>query len=195
MSGIKGCDISHHNGVIDWKQMKLQGFEFAYLKATEGISYTDTQFARNWANTAINKVLSGAYHFFHPEMDALKQVDHFLASIGKSLNGRLPAVLDWEVTGNMRNQVQISRALIWLEAVEAATGKRPLIYCSPGFIEGVGHPDALGKYQLWIAHYGVSHPRIPKPWTNYLIWQTSDAHGLDLNTFNGDLPALQALAV
>lgn len=192
---ISGIDVSHHNGIINWQGIKDRGFQFCFLKATEGINYTDSQFQRNWKEAPAHGLLTGAYCFFHPDQDALKQADHFVNVMGKNLQGRLPAVLDWETTGNMRNQVQIDRALIFLQAVESMTGKRPLVYCSPGFIEGVGHPEALARYKLWVAHYGVSHPRVPRPWTNYLIWQTSDAHGLDLNTFNGDINALKALAI
>jgi len=31
-----GLDVSHHNGDIDWEKVKKAGFQFAFIKATEG---------------------------------------------------------------------------------------------------------------------------------------------------------------
>ena len=33
---IKGFDVSHHQGQINWKKISPQQYQFVYLKATEG---------------------------------------------------------------------------------------------------------------------------------------------------------------
>ena len=38
---VKGIDVSHYQGNIDWDMIKDQGIQFAYIKATEGSTYTD----------------------------------------------------------------------------------------------------------------------------------------------------------
>ena len=37
---ILGMDVSHYNGTINWAQVSAAGKVFAYIKATEGVSYT-----------------------------------------------------------------------------------------------------------------------------------------------------------
>ncbi len=33
---VRGVDVSHHQGTIDWPVIAGQGIRFAYMKATEG---------------------------------------------------------------------------------------------------------------------------------------------------------------
>jgi lysozyme len=56
--------------------------------------------------------------------------------------------------------------------------------------------DYWKQYPLWIAHYGAETPRLPRPWTSYLLWQFTDngngadwgvaSGNIDLNVFNGN---------
>ena len=36
---IKGIDISHYQGKINWKNIQEQGIRFVYMKATQGINF------------------------------------------------------------------------------------------------------------------------------------------------------------
>src|SRR5262245_18336798 len=46
---IEGVDVSEHNGDIDWPTLAARGgITFAFIKATQGSSYVDPQFANNW---------------------------------------------------------------------------------------------------------------------------------------------------
>jgi GH25 family lysozyme M1 (1,4-beta-N-acetylmuramidase) len=38
---IKGIDVSHHNGPVDFTKVKSTGIQFVYIKATEGKTYRD----------------------------------------------------------------------------------------------------------------------------------------------------------
>ena len=65
-------------------------------KATEGISYTDAHFAKNWKGMkAAGITVRGAYHFGHPDDSAKKQVKYFLDTVGKVAAGDF-LVLDIE---------------------------------------------------------------------------------------------------
>lgn len=61
---VRGVDVSEYQGDIDWIQIKEQGINFAFIKATEGSAYTDTYFSQNWETIADTGILYGAYHFF-----------------------------------------------------------------------------------------------------------------------------------
>ena len=36
---IQGVDVSHHQGEIDWAQLKGPAVQFAYIKASEGATF------------------------------------------------------------------------------------------------------------------------------------------------------------
>jgi hypothetical protein len=67
------------------------------------------------------------------------------------------------------------RVFDWLHAVEAATGRVPIIYSYPDWFAGVGFTDpALATYPLFIASYGSgSCAEVPAPWTTAMFWQYS----------------------
>ena len=194
---LPGIDVSHWQGAIDWDGVAGDGVEFAFIKATEGGDYTDPRFAANWAGARQAGVVRGAYHFFRPQTDAMAQAAHFLRTVPLA-PGDLPPVLDVEVTDGRSLDVVAAGVRTWLQEVERATGRRPIIYTRASFWTaqmGGGY----GGYPLWVAHYGVASPNIPSGWSGWTFWQHSDAGrvdgiagDVDLNWFNGDRDALEA---
>ena len=45
-------DVSNHQGLIDWSEVAADHVGFAYVKATEGKTFVDPYFARNWAGAS-----------------------------------------------------------------------------------------------------------------------------------------------
>lgn len=195
MSQIRGCDTSHWNGAVNFKNLKVQGYEFVFAKATEGALVTDDQFARSRVEAPKAGLLFGAYHFFHPAQDVEWQVKHFEA-IGSRKPGELPPVLDWETTdkGLQSKAVQKARALQFCQEVERIAGIAPMLYGSPGFFAQFGDMSEFSKYPLFLAQY-ASAPQVPHAWKAYTIWQYSGSGGLDKDLFNGTLDQLKALSV
>lgn len=60
---IRGVDVSHYQGTIDWPILVGQDLDFAYIKATEGSSHVDECFADNWQEAGKTDLYIGAYHF------------------------------------------------------------------------------------------------------------------------------------
>lgn len=58
-----------------------QGNSMGIVKATEGLSFTDSTFAANWANLKKAGLPRGAYHFFHPGLPVVPQIGFFLATV------------------------------------------------------------------------------------------------------------------
>lgn len=182
---ISGIDVSSYQGQIDWKTMKQRGYDFTFIKATEGQSWVDKCFMANWVGAKLAGLATGAYHFFHPAQDVGNQVHQFLTTMGDLRDGDLPPVLDWEITNNIDPDKQKQAAMKWLTDVEKALGVVPIIYGSPSFFEDLGDLSAFSRFGLWIAHYGVASPIVPAPWKDYLFWQTNSIRGLDYDSFNG----------
>jgi lysozyme len=196
---VQGIDVSHYQGVVDWQQVAQAGMSFAFAKATEGITYVDPQLAANWAGIQAAGLVRGAYHFFEPNDDATLQAQHFLATV-QLAPGDLPPVLDVETTGGVSDAQLWSGVATWLEVVEQATGRQPILYTAPGFWSSHEPDLTLTRYPLWLADY-ATQPTLPDGWTSWLFWQHSQSGSVagvtgavDLDLFSGTLQQLQDLA-
>src|SRR3982750_4230898 len=55
----QGVDVYSGQGAVSWSSMKSGGISFAFVKATEGQNFVDTQFTTNMANAKSAGVLIG----------------------------------------------------------------------------------------------------------------------------------------
>src|SRR5262249_31166096 len=129
-----GVDVSHYDGTIDWASAKAGGIDFAIIKATENVNFTDPQFAANWKNSAANGVIRGAYHFFRASVDAVQQADYLLQVMGPSVPGDLPPTIDLETLDGVAAATVAQGALTFLQRLEQQTGRKPIVYTSASFL-------------------------------------------------------------
>jgi GH25 family lysozyme M1 (1,4-beta-N-acetylmuramidase) len=199
-----GVDVSHWQGSISWSTVKAGGVQFAFMKATESTTYTDTRLAANWAGAKSAGLYRGAYHFARPSTgSAAAQARYFVSKVGSFTEpGVLPPVLDLEASGGLSPSALRSWTQTWLDTVEQLTGRVPVIYVSPSFWEYyLANSTAFTRYPLWIAHYGVSSPRVPGGWSRWTFWQRTStgsvagiAGNVDVNRFSGTTAELASLA-
>ncbi|HUB07416.1 MAG TPA: GH25 family lysozyme [Myxococcales bacterium] len=189
-----GIDISNNNGAnFDLAASKANGVRFVYLKASQGDYFTDDTYDGYRKKAADLGLIHGAYHFFDPSSDPNKAADLFLKIIGSAPKGDLPPALDWEITSGVDWSTAFARAKIFLDRVEQATGRTPLIYTYPDFF-GTRVPDEFAKYPLWISNPGNTCPQMPDgPWDHFTIFQYNTS-GLDHDHYIGDLKSLQGFA-
>jgi GH25 family lysozyme M1 (1,4-beta-N-acetylmuramidase)/LysM repeat protein len=213
MATVPGIDVSYWDAGIDWPKVRATGQRFVFVKATEAITYKDPTFDDNWFGAKSAGLLRGAYHFFRCNRDAKKQADFFIDYV-KSFNdlGELPPVLDLETDDGQRRDKIVPAVKIWLDRVEAAFDKKPIIYSGQYFLqdylsEAGGGPPAWAKdYMLWLAQYPNQYipgtqPFLPRGWFQWTFWQYSEkgrVNGInadvDLNLFNGTLEELYKFA-
>lgn len=168
-SHIKGIDVSMHQGNIDWHEVKADGYEFAFIKATEGIGWIDPYLTRNVEQARLAGLKVGVYHFAHPDNNVDEDVKFFLSVVG-NLTLDLPYVLDLEQTKGL-NREQISTfADQWLSKVKERTGKKVMLYTYTNFARNNLTP-ILSKWPLWIAHYGVNQPIDNGIWNEWSVFQ------------------------
>jgi lysozyme len=189
--------------------VRATGQRFVIVKATEGETYTDPTFNNDWTGAKAAGLLRGAYCFFHPNLDPVKQATRFI-SVVKAMNddGELPHALDLEVTDGVSQDKIIANAKIWLDQVEQAFGRKAFIYSGVSFLEanfsvlGGGPPPWAKDYPLWLAWYPNQYtdgmtPAMPRGWYSWTIWQYGDkgvVNGInakvDMDLFNGTLDDL-----
>jgi len=213
MATVPGIDVSYWDSGIDWPKVRATGQRYVFVKATEGDFYQDPTFDDNWFGAKSTGLLRGAYHFFRCNVDAKKQADYFINYV-KSFNdnGDLPPVLDLESNDGQKKEKIIPAAKLWLDRVEAAFGKKPIIYSGQYFLQdylseaGGGPPSWAKNYPLWLAQYPNNYvegskPYLPRGWFNWTFWQYSEKGringinaNVDLNVFNGALEELYKFA-
>ena len=176
-----GIDVSHHQNAIDWKLFKDNAdslIKFVYCKATEGTHFVDPQWKSNRSQLIHLNITHGAYHFFNPELNPIKQANHFLTYYKYKQND-LPPVLDTETKGTSNSEL-IEGIKLWLTHVEFITGKRPVIYTSYYFYS-TKFNDAFDGYKFWIANYSNTPNRVKHK--DIIHWQYSDT---------GNIPGIRA---
>jgi lysozyme len=200
---LKGIDVSEYQGNINWTAVAESGVRYCFVKASEGVESRDPLFAKNWAGMKSVGIIRSAYHFFIASKDPVIQAQNFLGLTRSTWEASdLPPVLDLEKSYGMSADRAIDQAGIWLDTVEKAIGRRPILYTFPSFWhDALGNSPRLGaNYKLWIAHYETHNPWVPGGWKSWTFHQYSEsgktpgiAGPCDLNHFNGDLDTLQTL--
>ena len=199
---VHGIDISHYQGEIDWnmlKQTRSARFpvRFIFMKSTEGGDYSDKTFQANFDSARAHGFIRGAYHFYNPKTDPVKQADFFIHTV-RLEKGDLPPVLDIEKKGKDTKKLQ-NDLKVWLRKVEAHYGVKPIIYASYKFKTKYLTDSVFNAYPYWIAHYYVDSVRYEGDWK---FWQHTDVGTLpgiseqvDLNIYNGSMNSLDSLLI
>ena len=190
---VWGVDVSHHQGAIDWTAAAREPhLKFAFIKATEGVDWTDPSFARNWRGARQAGFKVGAYHFFNFCRMGRAQAQNFLTVLPKTAD-RLPPVLDLEFSGNcvsMSSHLDVRREVEgWVKAVQSSSCQLPIVYTTREAYHAFLEKGDL-KYPIWIRDVW-KEPALPTP-SQWSFWQFADrghVHGIsgfvDLNVFNG----------
>ena len=196
MAGIftKGIDVSHWQGNIKWDKVAAAGVHFALLKASEAYTFKDSKFARNWKGCHDNGIRCGAYHFFRPNKDGVRQAENLLRQLDAVGYGKKEDLIptidceDYDGSGKAKYRQQLQDCL---DKVKSETGVKPIIYTQQSFWKKVSNPD-FSSYPLWVVDISKDPPRLPSHWQDYVIWQyshTGKVSGVsgncDVNRFAG----------
>ena len=188
---IRGIDVSHHQGTIDWPAVKLAGITFAYIKATEGTQYRDPTFVQNWSGAGASGIVRGAYHFFTLDISGKEQAQNFLrfAPVEPST---LPPAIDLEFSGYNRHRHPphgefVKELAAFVDAITERYKKPPAIYTTSEFRNE--YLRSMSIECLWIREV-LTRPRTDT--NDWIFWQFSGRGRIrgigtfvDLDVFNG----------
>jgi lysozyme len=193
---VHGIDVSKWQGKIDWASVRDAGTQFAFIKATEGGDHFDERFLENWVGAKKAGVPRGAYHFMFWCRPAEQQAAWF-RKIVPAEPGAMPPVLDVEWNGESKlcpGKISRAKALgmirTMLHAMEAHTGKRPIIYTDITFHEDILEGELL-DYPHWVRSTAAEpHQRYAdRRWTMWQYTTTGRVPGVkgavDRNVFYG----------
>jgi len=166
-------DISHHNIVTSFQQVKDNGIVGVFHKATQGRTVVDAKYHARRQRALDVGLLWGAYHFAtkgHVE----DQVDHFLDTVNPTDTDLL--VLDFEPNG-INGTMTLAEAERFVVLINERTGRFPGLYSGQSFIRekvGSNTNTVLKNCFLWIARYSSQHPIVPPAWPTFTFWQYTE---------------------
>lgn len=190
IDGVDTAKYQHPGGApINWAAVKASGVEFATVKATRGLNTTDEYLATDLPAARTAGLAVGPYHFYTGTTAGTggAQADRFIAAVratgytGKRA-GDLPPVFDLEWkddgSGGCPPYVTVADAKAWLDKVQAAFGRTPIIYTQKSFLDAcLGGTTAFAAYPMQLADYrqSVTQPSLPAGSSTWLMWQYTDA--------------------
>jgi GH25 family lysozyme M1 (1,4-beta-N-acetylmuramidase) len=207
--GVDVASYQHPNGAgINWASVKAGGAAFAFVKMSEGATYSNPYAAGDLAGARAAGLRATGYHFARPRLPlstATSDAQRFAAQMGNvKVPGALPPVLDIEATGGLSAANVTAWTKTFLSSLEAASGRTPMVYSGPWFWRGyMGNPSGFSRYPAWIADYNPSAagPSLFGDFGFSTVWQYTDAArisgisgGVDGNWFHGTRAQLDSFA-
>lgn len=195
---VRGVDVSHYQGDINWETIAAQDITFAFIKATEGSGMVDDCFAVNWENARAAGLYTGAYHFFSFDSGGDTQAENFITTVPYEADA-MPPVIDLEFyrSHNLPSTEEVQDNLrILLDAMKEHYGKTPIIYttnqCYDEYLKGTDM-----EYTLWIRSIFTPPSSSLEP--DWCFWQYNprgilegyegDEQFIDLNAYCGTMDA------
>ena len=199
---IFGIDISQYQDQVKWDELHTINerfpVDFIFMRATMGMKAKDKKFVSYWKAAESRSKIRGAYHYFRPNENSVKQAHNFIQTV-KLRPGDLPPVLDIEERPRTQSMDSLQVGLRrWLDVVEAHYKVKPIIYSGDSYFNDFLEKEFKG-YVLWIANYNFW---VDTPKEHWDFWQFSEKGTVggikgkvDLNMFNGDIEDLEKLTI
>jgi lysozyme len=192
MQIVKGVDVSHHNGTIDWGAIVNAGCEFAYIKMSDGVGTPDVNAPDNARNARNAGLKIGYFHFARPdttnggtiESDAIAEANEVYNTVVNLPGYDLPPMIDFEDVPNegWDSPLAPDEYLLWittftrqLRANIPLPGKKFLLYSRKTYLENklTAAPDLANDYKLWLSRYSADYndAETINFWTDWDVWQ------------------------
>ncbi len=217
----QGIDVSSYQGSADspptninWTSVKGDtNIAFAWAKATEGLTYTDADFAYNETHAKSAGVPIGAYHFAHPDTHtgtsgADQEAAYFISVAGPYMNtngGYLTPMLDAEVASPGTQAAVSAWVNEWCSYLNRWGGSNgftlvPVVYTYQSWASSYLNSSVI-EWPLWMASPNGQNPQTgapsgTTPWSTWTLWQYGGGTipGIegtcDVDVFNGSITAM-----
>jgi GH25 family lysozyme M1 (1,4-beta-N-acetylmuramidase) len=180
---MNGIDCSHFQGHINFSEVLKNDpkIDFIYIKATQGVGYTDPALQYNSSEAKKAGLKIGYYHYASintqdVESDAKAEARYFVSIIEQRSIPDLPLALDIEEN---KSNLSKEKVLLWIQTffseLENIHRKDYILYSYTSFLnDNLPKIHNLGNIRLWIAAYvNKPEPVLPNGWRQYYMWQYS----------------------
>lgn len=198
---IRGVDVASFQGLPGQWKGAAGNIDFAAVKFTElgtdGSRYVNPDAAADWAWLKQQGHARIAYLFGHPATSAAATVELFAFEVGKLgiADGDMIAI-DLETADGTSPGHVASWAGQVAELLAGTLIRIPLLYTFLDFALA-GNCAGLGHLPLWIADPSspAGHPRVPAPWSKWVIHQYAITGGIDRDVAGFATAAAMAAAL
>ena len=160
----KGCDISKHNGTINWDVVDTDEIQFVIIRAGFGFSTKDPMFETYIKGAIKRNIPIGIYWFSYAGnveqaireakgcIDIIKPYKEYI---------KLPVFFDWEEESNVyvKRQYGITSTKATVSALTEAwckplefEGFKTGIYSSKSYLENLFNDQIKKTHDIWVAH-------------------------------------------
>ncbi len=178
--GKPGIDASQWQGVVNWKEVKASGIDFAMIRTGYGFEEqgggVDPKFEYNIKNAKANGIKVGIYHYSYAENveEAIAEAKYCL-SILQEVNVPLdyPVAFDIEepsradVSKKTENTEMIKAFCDYIESA----GYDAIVYANGNFLTNFIEQDQISKYGIWLASWKSDVTVGYGDFENVQIWQ------------------------
>lgn len=182
----RGVDVSAYQTVNSWSSVNA-AVSFVIVKATEGNHTTSATWTKYFKASRAAGILTGSYHFAHPESgDAKSEAAHYadtLKAAGFNPGKDLPPVLDLEATGGLGKAALTAWARDFMAEVDRRLGlsgsQKCGLYCNADYYKNRTDGAALvsGRWlwlAAWPAKYANTWPPLSAMASYADMWQFSE---------------------
>ena len=171
MVKLKGIDVSHYQGDINWKAVKEYGIEFAFVKCLQGKSKVDECFHTNMRNAIANDIPVGVYVY-----SKAKTIDDAVAEAKRVIKEcsqyklTYPVVFDFESKHFEDMSLAMRGKIIdaFCQTILSDGKYIPMLYSSRYWLMHMIPAEVVKKYDIWLAEYTTGKPKYTG---DYKIWQ------------------------
>ncbi len=164
-------DVSNNQGDINWSAV-FSGPnqpDGALLKITQGTSFFDPDFTKDYQAVVAAKKIVGLYHFADIG-DWRAEYANFKSHVPHDAPAGTLAALDIETTGP---SAPADFAAAWCDAFAADNHVRPFIYSDLSYAQAHLNDARLAVNPLWLALPGGRLPSSVGYWKTVTLWQNS----------------------
>ncbi len=175
---MQGVSVSGDLGQIDWRTIRTQNVDFAYIRATSGTDQRDPQFATNWTQAREAGLRYGAELVFDPCKKASDQATLFITTVPRD-NAALPPVVRVQpgdhCPGEPGRDTILSELNTLLNVIENHGGKPALIRIPKAVEDQYQISTGLNR-TLWLERNYFAPTYAAHDW---VMWTANNARRID----------------
>ena len=177
---IEGIDGASVAGIPNCTEVAAKGYRFGIPRLAFGHVRDHAAKEYLWRLRAAGMIARSGYGYNRSWEDGRSQAD-FQTAVARELGASFLWV-DIEPAKGQRSDDGT-----WPVATDAPHLARPVtiarlerqrdlglpfgVYGGPWYLGLLDLPAWVGERPLWLSHYGVTVPTVPRPWKGYAIWQ------------------------
>lgn len=168
MTQFRGCDISRHQGNIDFNKLK-DSVDFIIIRASYGFFNIDDKAQEYINNCERYNIPYGLYHYSYARNieEAQREVLGFLQfADSQKYRPTYPLILDMEdadnwkkENGNPSNEMYVAISEYFLASLEDR-GYYAMLYANKDWFINRLNNTKLERFDKWLAHWDINNPSL-----------------------------------